>query len=158
MIYKTLIAPHFDYCSSILFIANQQQQNRMQIVQNKVMRLILGCGRLTPRLFMLDSLQWMSVRQRVEYNTLIFIFKLTNGMAPQYLTNTIVYGRDIHRYDTRRAGDLRLLKFKKSCTQNSLFYKGYGLFNMLPEAAKRTRNLREFREICKSFVRQRPFV
>ena len=105
---------------------------------------------------MLDSLQWMSVRQRVEYNTLIFIFKLTNGMAPQYLTNTIVYGRDVHQYDTRRAGDIRLLNFKKTCTQNSLYYKGYSLFNMLPVAAKRTNNLREFKIICKAFVKQRP--
>lgn len=66
MIYKTLIAPHFDYCSSILFLATNQQRKRMQIVQSKAMRMILRCDRLTPRIIMLDSLQWLSIRQRVE--------------------------------------------------------------------------------------------
>lgn len=156
MIYKTLIAPHFDYCSSVLFLASKQQRKRMQVLQSKVMRLILRCDRLTPRLLMLDSLQWMSVRQRVEYNTLIFIHKVTKGMAPQYMSDTVTYGRDVHRYNTRRAGDLRLPSYKKSCTQNSLFYKGYSLYNELPETARRTSNLREFKSICKTFVRQRP--
>lgn len=113
MIYKTLISPHFDYCSSILFLATNQQRKRMQIVQSKAMRTILRCDRLTPRVIMLDSLQWLSIRQRVEYNTLVFIFKVINEMAPQYLTKTIQYGRDIHHYNTRQAGDLRLLNFKK---------------------------------------------
>lgn len=72
-------------------------------------------------------------------------------MAPQYLTRTIQYGRDIHQHFTRQAGDLRLLNFKKSCTQNSLFYKGFNLYNMLPESARETTNLREFKELCKLF-------
>lgn len=157
MIYKTLIAPHFDYCSTILFLATDHQRKRLQIVQNKTMRTILRCDSLTPRIMMLDSLQWLSIRQRVEYNTLVFIFKVINEMAPQYLTNTIRYGRDIHQHDTRQAGELRLINFKKSCTQNSLFYKGFNLYNMLPVSTREAANLREFKELCKIFVRQRPF-
>lgn len=156
MVYKTLIAPHFDYCASILFLATNQQRKRMQIVQSKAMRMILRCDRLTPRILMLDSLQWMSIRQRVEYSTLVFIFKVVNGLAPQYLTKTVQCGRDVHRHFTRQAGDIRLLNFKKSCTQNSLFYRGYNLFNMLPESTRATTNLREFKKLCKPFVRQRP--
>uniref|UniRef100_A0A8D8DQ63 (northern house mosquito) hypothetical protein n=1 Tax=Culex pipiens TaxID=7175 RepID=A0A8D8DQ63_CULPI len=128
----------------------------MQVLQSKVMRLILKCDRLTPRQNMLDCLQWMSVRQRIEYNTLIFVFRVTKGMAPKYLTGTVVYGRDIHQYDTRGADNLRLQMCRKACTQNSLFYKGYSMYNQLPEAAKNTRNINEFKNLCKNFVRQRP--
>lgn len=155
-VYKSLIAPHFDYCASILFLATRQQLKRMQVLQSKVMRLILKCDRLTPRQNMLDCLQWMSVRQRIEYNTLIFVFRVTKGMAPKYLTGTVVYGRDIHQHDTRGADNLRLQMCRKACTQNSLFYKGYSMYNQLPEAAKNTRNINEFKNLCKNFVRQRP--
>lgn len=158
LIYKSIIAPHFDYCASILFLASIQQMKRMQILQNKVMRLILCCDRLTPRIFMLNCLQWMSVRQRVEFNTLIFVYRVTKGMAPQYLSSTIIYGRDVHRYETRRAGDLRMPNFRKTCTQNSLFYKGYSLFNELPDTAKQANSLREFKKHCKDFVLQRAIV
>lgn len=155
-VYTSLIAPHFDYCASILFLATRQQLKRMQILQSKVMRLILKCDRLTPRQRMLESLQWMSVRQRIEYNTLVFVFRVTKGMAPQYLTSTVKYGRDIHQYNTRGADDLRLQFCRKACTQNSLFYKGFSLFNQLPEEAKIARNINEFKNLCKNFVRQRP--
>lgn len=155
-VYKSLIAPHFDYCASILFLATRQQLKRMQVLQSKVMRLILKCDRLTPRQSMLECLQWMSVRQRIEYNTLVFVFRVTKGMAPQYLTGTVKHGRDVHRHYTRGADDLRLQFCRKACTQNSLFYKGFRLFNELPEEAKTTSNINEFKNICKTFVKQRP--
>lgn len=154
-LYKSIIAPHFDYCASILFLASKTQLKRMQILQNKVLRLILKCNRLTPRAAMLNCLQWMSIRQRIEFNTLVFIFRVVKGMAPQYLTCTVRYGTDVHRYETRHAGDLILLNCRKTCTQNSLFYKGYSLFNQLPEDAKRTNNLRDFKSLCSIFVKQR---
>lgn len=155
-LYKTIIAPHFDYCASIQFLASKTQLKRMQILQNKVMRLILQCERLTPRVIMLNCLQWMSIRQRIEFNTLVFIFRVVNGMAPQYLTSTVCYGWDMHRYETRYAGSLRLPNYRKTCTQNSLLYKGYSLFNQLPEDAQRTNNLRHFKRLCSEFVKMRP--
>ena len=128
----------------------------MQVLQSKVLCLILKRHHLEARQDMLECLQWMFIRQRIKYNTLVFVFRVTKGMAPQYLTGTVVYGRDIHRYNTRRADDLRLLKCRKACTQNSLFYKGYSLYNLLPEAAKRTDNIHEFKRLCKAFVKSRP--
>lgn len=155
-VYNSLIAPHFDYCASILFLATQRQLKRMQVLQNKVMRLILRCERLTPRRSMLDCLQWMSVKQRIDYNTLVFVFRVKKGMVPQYLTGEVRYGRDIHRHDTRGADDLRLQMCRKTCTQNSLFYKGFKLYNELPEAAKSANDINEFKSFCKAFVQQRP--
>lgn len=155
-VYNSLIAPHFDYCASILFLATRTQLKRMQVLQSRVMRLILKCDRLTSRQLMLECLQWMSVRQRIEYNTLVFVFRIRKGMAPKYLTETVVHGSDIHQYNTRQADDLRLLQCKKTCTQNSLLYKGYNLFNQLPGEAKLTSNINEFKRHCKTFVLRRP--
>lgn len=84
-VYNSLIAPHFDYCASVLFLANQTQLKRMQVLQSRVMRLILRCDRLTSRQLMLDCLQWISVKQRIEYNTLVFVFRIRKGMAPKIL-------------------------------------------------------------------------
>jgi hypothetical protein len=41
LLYKSLVAPHFDYCSSILFLANTGQFQDMQKIQNKMMRIYL---------------------------------------------------------------------------------------------------------------------
>ena len=53
-IYKSIIAPHFDYCSSLLFLCNQTAFDRLQKLQNRAMRAVLMCKRLTPIAFMLD--------------------------------------------------------------------------------------------------------
>jgi hypothetical protein len=43
LLYKSLVTRHFDYCSSILFLANARQFQDMQKIQNKMMRIVLRC-------------------------------------------------------------------------------------------------------------------
>ncbi|EDS40836.1 conserved hypothetical protein [Culex quinquefasciatus] len=42
---------------------------------------------------------------------------------------------------------------RKAGTQNSLFYKGYRMYNQLPEGAKNTRNINEFKNLYPRYVR-----
>lgn len=101
-LYKTLVAPHIDYCSSVLFLANDTHLSRLQKLQNKFMRYILNCNKYTPIINMLETLQWLSVKERIIFNVLTIIFKLTNNQMPEYLTNIIERGQNIHTYQTRR--------------------------------------------------------
>ena len=70
-----MIKPHFEYCSTILFLGNNQMIERLQKLQNRGMRCILMCNRLTPIQSMLNTLQWLTINQRTIMNVLIFIFK-----------------------------------------------------------------------------------
>jgi hypothetical protein len=47
--------------------------NVMQKLQNRGMRAILQCDRLTHRIDMLDELKWLSVEQIVNFKTISFI-------------------------------------------------------------------------------------
>lgn len=155
MLYKSIVASHFEYCPTVLFLANRRQKRRMQRIQNKAMRLILGCTRTTPSATMRDWLHWMTVEERLTVRTLEFIFKLKNGLLPRYLTEIIQYGTDVHNHNTRTAMDLRLQNFRKAGTQNSLFYKGFQLFNRLPDEVKQANNLHSFKRLCVRCVKDR---
>lgn len=48
LLYKSLISPHIEYCSTILFNLNQNEICKIQKLQNKAMRIILKCNRYTP--------------------------------------------------------------------------------------------------------------
>jgi hypothetical protein len=85
MIYNSIISPKLDYCFSILFLANEEYLNRMQIIKNRAMRIILRCHRRTHVRMMLDNVEWQSTKQRIYMNTLVFIFKIKHNMAPYYL-------------------------------------------------------------------------
>lgn len=47
-IYKSVISPHFDYCSSLLYLGDASSFDRLQKLQNRAMRAILRCKKLTP--------------------------------------------------------------------------------------------------------------
>lgn len=106
--YKFAIAPHFDYCPSILFLCKENCAKKMQKPQNRSLRIIFGCNRYESVNSMLDALQWMNVKQRICARTLIFIFKLKNHMPPSYLSDCMMVRDDVHNYPVRNACNFRL--------------------------------------------------
>lgn len=90
-LYRSIIEPHFNYCPSILFLSNVTDLNRLQVLQNKCLRQILRANSFTEGHVMRKELNLMSVVQIVTYGTLIFIYKIVNGSAPNYLTEKIRY-------------------------------------------------------------------
>lgn len=55
-IYHTIIAPHFEYCASILYTCTKSDIAKLQILQNRAMRTILRCHKMTSSLVMLKRL------------------------------------------------------------------------------------------------------
>jgi len=117
IVYKSIIAPHFEYCATLLIGMGETQLNKLQIAQNRAMRVILQCNRFTKIEHMLQALQFMSVRQRVCYNVAVFIFKILNNMASVALSNKIeIVGRDCDR-QTRQAGNI-VVTFRRTRTKD----------------------------------------
>lgn len=131
-IYKTIVAPHFEYCATINFLCNESQMNRMQKIQNRAMRSIMNVNIYTNVKLMLETLRWLSIRQRITYLTLKMIHKINMGMAPEYLTKMIKQRGDTHNYRLRNNRNIELPNFLKNNTQNSLAYRGFKLYNELP--------------------------
>ena len=93
----------------------ETQLDKLQIAQNRAMRVILQCDRYTKVEYMLQTLQFMSgyvqvmsVRERLYYNICIFIFKILKNMLPNQLRNKLeIVGSDGER-QTRQAGDIAI--------------------------------------------------
>jgi exonuclease III len=154
LIYKTIISPHFDYCSSILFDMNEENFKKLQKLQNRAMRVILQCHRLTPIIEMLNTLCWLSVKQRNAFHVLILVHKIVNKKCPEYLCNDLKFNKDVHSYNTRNAMDINIGKQNNVFFQRSLMVNGFKLFNSL---AKDVRNLvdeKMFRRECITFVKK----
>jgi len=157
LLYKSTIATHIEYCSTMLFLANEGQKTRLQKMQNKIMRLILKCGRRTKIKWMLDTLQWLSVRQRLDLNTMIFLYKIVHKNMPEYLTEKIIHIRDKHDYNTRvaAAGNFGLPKMTMAGSQNCLFYKGVRMFNGLDYEIKNAKTINEFKNKMIKYLKQK---
>lgn len=153
LVYKTIIEPHFTYCSTILFLSTQADINRLQKMQNKCMRNILKLDRFSHEKDMLEILNFQSVQQTIKFYTLFFIYKIVNGYTPQYLSDKIIYNNQNERKNTlRNRNNIELVKATKACSQNSLFYKGISIFNKLPDSIKNEKSVNRFKKSLKDVI------
>lgn len=154
-IYNTMIKPHFEYCSTVIFMGTDEMKSRLQKMQNRAMRVILLCNKLTPIKDMLGSLKWLSVNQRTIMNVLIFIFKIKNGLLPKYLSTHIRYVGEVQPFRLRNARDFRLNTYKNKKTQNMLIYKGLKLYNEIPNNIKAEGNFKRFKSELITYIKIR---
>ena len=101
LVYKTIIAPHFAYCPTIMYMFSNNEFHTLQVIQSKVLRSILSCDRYTRVSGMLENLKVLSVKQSVMLNVFIFIYKLLNNMLPKHMLEFCTFVFNIHDYNTR---------------------------------------------------------
>ena len=151
-VFKTIIQPHFDYCATLTYMADKGHIQALQVLYNRGMRIILRCNRYTSISLMLSTLNWFSVGDRLYYFTMVFVFKLRNGMLPSYFTEFVTLRDEIHSYSTRRNMDFHINKTNYVSTMTSLFYRGMNGFNLLPVNVKNAVSLAEFKNKLKNFI------
>lgn len=154
-IYKSIISPHFDYCASILYLCNFNEFDRLQKLQNRALRIVLRSRNRKSIKSMLNELNLLSVKQRTMMMTMVFIYKMKNKLLPGYLQNYISYVGQHHRYKLRNINNFRLPHVSRSSTQNCLFYKGLKQFNGLPVQLKDAKSLSEFKNLIKTYVKEK---
>lgn len=153
-IYNTIIAPHFYYCSTLLFLMNKTEINLLQKKQNKALRIILGCNRYSRISIMLSSLNLLGVNQLVTYNTMIFIYKMLNKLLPKHLIENCKFVKDIHEHNTRSRENFYINTVSSGLSQNSLFFKGLIEYNNLPNNVKSSSSLISFKKLCMKYVKE----
>lgn len=152
-VFNTMIKPHFEYCSSILFMCNAEMLCRLQKLHNRGMRIILKLNRFSSKRRMLNTLNWLSVNQRIKMNVLIMVFKIKMKLMPNYLSERLVYAGDIHNYPLRDTHNFRLNFVRNNKTQNMLFYNGLKLFNDMPLTIKSEKNFNLFKRKVINYVK-----
>lgn len=152
LVYKSIIAPHFEYCATLLLCMGETQIKKLQIAQNRAMRVILQCERTTRIQIMLNALQFMSVRQRLYYNVCLFIFKIVDGILPKQLRNKLDFVKEMSVSRTRQADNIVIQLLKTSSAQKRLFYEGVKMYNALPTFLKQCVEINPFKRMLKEHI------
>ena len=149
LVYNTIVLPHFNYCSTVLYLANQSDMDRLQKLQNRAMRVILRCNIYTRVNDMLKVLGWMNVYNYVEFNVLMFIHKIKLHVVPPYLQENVQTFEDFHNYNTRGRINFVLQRVNTTAAQRSIFFRGLNTYNSLSREAKQARNIASFKRIVR---------
>lgn len=152
LVYNSIIFPHFNYCFSLLISCTQDNINRLQILQNKAMRIVLGCNRYTSTYDMLQTLKWLNIRQLIAKANIVTIYKIEHNYYPDYLSDFLVRRCSSVPYNIRSGCDFNISFVKSTLLQKSLLYDGLRLYNSLPDKLREINNLGLFQKRIKRFL------
>ena len=158
IVIHALISSRLAYCNSLYTGITQATMSRLQLVQNAAARLLTGTRKrdhITP---ILASLHWLPVRFRIQFKTLLFVYKALNGLAPPYISQLISY-----RPNTRnlRSADKGLLEtptsIKRSRGDRAFAVAGPTLWNSIPLAVRSAPSLECFKSRLKTLLYAQAF-
>jgi len=153
VVYKAIIAPLFEYCSSILLSITDTNMQYLQKLQNK--GIILRCDYRTKIKDMHEALNFMSIRERIEYNVCILIYKMITGECPNYLKNKIELVEINQGIQTRQKGDIHISRCTTREKQKMLLHDGFRMYNLIPNKIKKGSRLQNFRRALVPFIKSR---
>lgn len=148
------------YCSTVWSNTSKENIKKLQLVQNYACRIITGLKKYNHILETLKSLKWLHVKEKLLFNDLVMVYKCTNNLTPEYLSEQFQYHSEIHQRDTRQECDLTLPKCTLATGQRAFAFCGAKIFNSLqdvPKVVRDTESLSGFKKrIFKSIFDYRP--
>ena len=148
---SALIQCYFDYsCSSWFSALSTRLQNRLQVMQNKMVRFILNknsrdhIGQKE-----LDRLGLLNVKDRVTQLKLNHVYKIAHNTTPEYLTDNFTRVFERHTHNTR-ASEYNFVVSATSGLSSVTFYNtAIKHWNDLPSNIKSTTSLFLFKKLVK---------
>lgn len=153
IIYKTIVAPHFEYCSTLFWGMSAKNLNKLQRLQNWAMRIILALPKRSHVSEMLNTLQWMTIEQRIGLRVLIFIHNIERKSFNVDFKEFMFKNSDVHNHNTRSSNKYHIVRQNKTSSQKSLFINGIKFYNNLPENIKNEISKNKFKRYCVNFTK-----
>ena len=80
-----IVMSHLDYSNAIFSGLPDKDMANLQRILNAGAKLVLQKDKLASSTECLCALQWVPIRERIDYKILALVFKSLNNQAPAYL-------------------------------------------------------------------------
>ena len=126
--------PHFDYCSTIWTNCNSELLHSLQILHNRLARVLTDADIRTRIDDLMSSLNWIRLNERWNSQLLILLFKCLKGTAPMYLCSKFDFTHNSHSHGTRSQtfNSLVVPTWKTVYGKKTFHYRAAKLWNDLP--------------------------
>lgn len=152
MLVNSLIQPRFDYACNLWYRSlTKTKQKKLQVLQNKSMRFILGVhNRFHLGYAHFEKLNLLNVNSRVNYITLCHTYNIINGSSAKYLEELVE--KSTHKYNTRSNVNSLNIVHVGTFGKCSFKYNSSKMWNELPAEIKTAKTKCSFKILCKKHL------
>ena len=148
-----MILPIIDYGDVLYPIIPQCQNQRLEHIQRQAALICTKAYQRTPTVLLLNELGWESLKVRRKYHTLIIMYKVLHGNAPEYLLSLCPPSRSSSvTYNLRNNNDILPFYCKYSVFRNSFYPATVKLWNELGDNLKNSQTVTSFKKELKNIM------
>ena len=97
-IFMSLVQPHFDYCNSVWGCCIKTQASKLQKLQNRAVRILAYSNYDANADNLIKKLGWIKLDSQRTIHKAVMVYKLLNGLTPDYLSSKFVDRRSVSNY------------------------------------------------------------
>ena len=131
----------------------KEDNRKIQVIQNKILRLKSGLGRDTPTEVLVKQAGSLSVNQLTAFATIMTVFRAISSGKPKYLSNKLKLRRQEDGiFPQRQANTIAMTAPRLNQTRSGFMYRGAALFNSLPVDLRKETRLAVFKRRVKLWI------
>lgn len=153
-LYFTLIHPYLTYCNIVWSYNYKYIIGKIQILQNKVIRLTTNFYQYNNTATLFKNLNILNLSDIHKYQTAILMFKYSNNLLPQSFY-VFDYFSTVNKRHSHNVRNCDLFSIPYAHTNSRLFtvkFFGPRVWNSLPMTLRKITNLNEFKNKLKQFI------
>ena len=122
-----------------------REKQSVEKIQNEAARLVTGITRSASINNLYREIGWMTLEDRSKYQKIICIYKIINGLAPNYLKDIFPQNvSDRTSYTLRNANDIDIVLWRTKLLASSFIPSAVSLWNELPDDIKSLQSISLF--------------
>ena len=128
-----------------------KDNNTLQVLQNKLNRMLIGADYNTPTAELLARTGSLSIHQLVAYQTAVSTYKIVQSGKPAYISNKMK--PRLMNHNTRQGANiLNVPKYKLNIAREGFIFRGATIYNKLDEHLRTEPKVHKFKEGVRKWV------
>ena len=152
IVVQSLALSIVNYYSRIWGMTTKQQLDCIQKVQNVAAKIACGGAKkydhVTP---ILKELEWMNIKNKVNFDICVFIYKIVKQLLPDWLFEVPTVG-ELQIRSTRQSSDLFVKRTNTNMGGRAIAITSSKIWNNIPNNIKNSSLLQVFKKKLKNYL------
>jgi hypothetical protein len=150
-LYYSLVYPYLYYCCIIWGSAYSNVLNTVEVLQNRVARVITSAPYRSSARPILKQLNLLHLPDIYIFQVLTFMYKVRFNILPQPCLSYFTLNKTSN-YNMRNTSYFKLLPYRTNVKQKTISIAGPKLWNTIPTELQDSRNPHQFKSALKSWL------